>query len=487
VPYGGGSPTVATFHSISILEGLGDLLGPDVNVQYARGIADLHRMASATNYSTAAAGGQAGVKLETFANNELAGPAADTHIELHIDQGAPVDLIPLALGEMDFSALMSPPKPVSMRWTGFYTPTSAGEHDIFLQFGGFSEGIGHRLFVDDKLIVDRWGAKFAVADSTRVALDHSPHKIVLEYRGESGGFGGAHPFVRLGIVPEGKWVDAATERLAARADAVVLAVGFDTATETEDWDRSFHLPPGQEELIRRISAANSNTIVVVTSGGAVAANDWLERVPALLQAWYPGQEGGRAIAEILFGDVNPSGKLPATFERRWEDNPVHDSYYADPATHRVAYKEGVFVGYRGYERNGTKPLFAFGHGLSYTTFKYDGLGIERQADASYKVSFAVTNTGNRAGAAVPQLYVADRHAKVPRPLKELKGFTKVMLQPGEARTVVIPLDSRAFSYYDVANRRWRADAGTFEILIGSSSDQIELKGEVALPRSIWSK
>src|SRR5213078_1298840 len=211
-------------------------------------------------------------------------------------------------------------------------------------------------------------------------------------------------------------VDPDAKKLAAKADVVVLAVGFDPETETEGSDRTFRLPPGQEQLIQEIAAANHNTIVVITSGGAVDMNGWLDRVPALIQAWYPGQEGGTALAEILFGDVNPSGRLPATFERRWEDNPVHDSYYPAAGTRRVAYKEGVFVGYRGYEHKGTKPLFPFGHGLSYTTFTYGNLsitqGITKGGSPEFlwaEVSFDVTNAGKRAGAEVAQVYVGDAH------------------------------------------------------------------------------
>jgi beta-glucosidase len=270
---------------------------------------------------------------------------------------------------------------------------------------------------------------------------------------------------------------------------VVVAVGFDPQSETEGADRTFHLPPGQDELIQEMAAANKNTIVVLTSGGGTDMNAWLDRVPALLEAWYPGQEGGKAAAEILFGDVNPSGRLPATFERRWEDNPVHDSYYPAAGSNRVIYKEGVFVGYRGYEHNGTKPLFPFGYGLSYTSFQYGNLVI-KPADASakssgfsaplYQVSFDVTNTGTRAGADVAQIYVGEAHAKVPRPARELKGFARVDLKPGETKTAMVTLDGRAFSYYDAEAKSWHADPGEFQILLGRSSQDIQLHSSLTL-------
>src|SRR5262249_23123250 len=198
--------------------------------------------------------------------------------------------------------------------------------------------------------------------------------------------------------------------------------------------------------------------------GAVDMNAWLDRVPAVLEVWYPGQEGGTALAEIVFGAVNPSGRLPVTFERRQQDNPTHDSYYPPAGDKRVVYKEGIFVGYRGYEHNGVKPLFPYGHGLSYTTFTYSNLKIVtigltsgKASIGGFAVSFELTNTGQREGSEVAQVYVADSHAKLPRPGKELKGFAKIILRPGETRHVSVALSPRALSYYDPEAKQWRAD------------------------------
>lgn len=228
-------------------------------------------------------------------------------------------------------------------------------------------------------------------------------------------------------------------------------------------------------------------------------NGWLDRAPAIVETWYAGQEGGTALAEILFGDVNPSGRLPVTFERRREDNPAHDSYYAKPGTNRIVYQEGVFVGYRGYEKNGATPLFPFGHGLSYTTFEYSELAIKPLAGVSpgggataplYEVSFKVKNTGAREGADVGQVCVGSGAAtasRAPRPLKELKGFVKVGLRPGEAKRVSVTLDARAFSYYDAQEKRWRAEPGTYEALVGRSSARIELRGKITLASALTNK
>ena len=270
--------------------------------------------------------------------------------------------------------------------------------------------------------------------------------------------------------------------LAAQADVALVVAGLTREWESEGFDRvDMRLPGEQDELIRRVAAANRRTVVVMTAGGAVDMNAWLGRVPALLQAWYPGQEGGTAIAEILFGEVNPSGRLPATFERHWEDNPSYASYYPKPGTLEVHYEEGVFVGYRGFDSKGVEPLFPFGFGLSYTSFDYDKLSIspDTTGDGSVEVSFDLTNTGRRAGAEVAQVYVADSHSGVPRPPKELKGFAKVALQPGETRRVSVQLDRRSFAYYDVEARDWRVTPGTFRILVGRSSRDIVLDGKVS--------
>jgi beta-glucosidase len=212
---------------------------------------------------------------------------------------------------------------------------------------------------------------------------------------------------------------------------------------------------------------------------------WIEGVPALIDAFYPGQEGGRALARILFGEVNPSGKLPASYERRWEDNPTHNSYYAKPGEKRVVYSEGIFMGYRGFDRSATKPMFPFGYGLSYTTFAYSNLSVTPKSGDdpdSVTVAFDVTNTGPRAGAEVAEIYVGDSHAPVARPVKELKGFGKVFLQPGETKKVAVQLNRRSFSYYDVTSKQWTANPGDFTIMVCSSSAKIELTGAFQLTK-----
>lgn len=472
VPVGGGSARVEPFVATSILEGISNYLGVAVPVYYARGLPSPGEMADATSFTTELANGQPGLRTEYFKSDDLQGTPVTTRTEQHINfrPGIRTEL---------------PAGSLSARWTGYYVVKDPGNYDIFVASSG-EDGGYYRLYLDDKVVFDSWSTARAAVGQARVALDTAAHKIVLEQHGRSRWVGGRF---QLGISRSGALVDAETKKLAASADVVVLAAGFDPGSESEGADRTFSLPPGQDQLIQEIAAANKNTIVVLTSGGNVAMSAWLDRVPALIEMWYPGQEGGRALAEILCGEVNPSGRLPVTFERRWEDNPVHDSYYPAAGTNRVVYKEGVFVGYRGYEKNGTKPQFPFGYGLSFTSFKYSNLAIKTIANGDatnlrYEVSFDVKNTGSIDGADVAQVYVGDTHAKVPRPAKELKGFTKVSLRAGETKRVTVPLDGRALSYYDANGKQWRADAGDFEVLVGRSAEQIELRGKITLAAAL---
>ena len=458
---GGGSSKVEPFSAVSILEGIVELAGNDVKVSYAPGLPSLDAMVNGTAFTTAADGGTPGLRAEYFASDDLSGEAVITRVEPRIAIGSAWGSSPYPEGTR------------SERWTGFYTAGEAGTFDFFVPASGDGGGF-YRLYVNDELVLDNWSLNRAIVDYVTLELESGAHEVVLEHHGRPK-WPGAR--LQLGISRHGDRVGAAAMELAASVDAVVVAAGFDASSESEGADRTFRLPPGQDELIRAMAAANARTVVVMTSGGAVDMTGWLDEVPALLQAWFPGQEGGTAIGEILLGTVNPSGRLPATFERRWEDNPAYDHYYPEPGTQRILYEEGIFVGYRGFEHNGIAPLFAFGHGLSYTTFEYGDLEISPQQtrDGNVEVSFSLTNTGDRAGAEVAQVYVADGHADVPRPPKELKGFARVTLAPGETRRITVELDRRSFAYYDVDRSDWAVAPGVFDILVGRSSEVIELR------------
>jgi len=461
---GGGSAGVRPFTAVSYLEGLARYLGSGARVYYEQGLPSLDDLADATVFSIDAAGKEPGINMEAFDNSDLSGTPAAHRIDRHISAYQS-----LGNGLNQYG--------VSIRWSGYFTPSDPGEHLFFVE--GASEGAGYRLYVDDKLVIDNWELARSLVGQVRLPLAAGPHKTRFEYF-VHWSWGG--PSVKVGIVRPDAIVSAAAKTLASKVDAVVLAVGFDPNSESEGADRTFQLPPAQDELIQQISAANKNAIVVVTSGGAVDMNPWLDRVPALLQAWYPGQEGGTALAQLLFGDYSPSGKLPVTFERRWEDNAAHDNYYPKGAEKKVVYAEGLFLGYRHFDKSEVKPLFPFGFGLSYTTFAYKNLSItpaRATGDQAVTVSFDVTNTGHRAGAEVAEVYVGEPHASVSRPVKELKGFAKVQLNAGETRHVSVTLDRRAFSYYDSGKHGWVADAGDFSIDVAHSAAQIDLTGAVA--------
>jgi beta-glucosidase len=477
VPVGGGSAGVVPFHTVSALEGLTRALGSTVNVLYDPGLPTISELAQATTFTTAASNGTPGLTLESFKNDDLSGTPASTQVIAHINT-AGANFSSFADNPEALKALMaSGVKNVSRRYTGFYTAPAAGKYIVALEAPG--EGSGNRVYVDDKLVIDDWKLLRAFQPHVTLELSAGTHKIVAEdrHRGPMPGR------LRLAIVDAQKIVDPRAVEMAAKADAVVVSAGFQSQSEGEGGDRTFALPFGQDELIEAMAAANKKVIVDVTSGGNVDSEAWLDQVPALLESWYAGQAGGTALAEILLGEVNPSGHLPATFERRAEDNPTYDNYYPESDSNRVVYKEGIFVGYRGYEHNHVKPLFPFGYGLSYTTFKFSKLSVNAQSRGSnpnVTVSFDLKNTGDRAGAEVAQVYVSDDHSKMPKPARELKGFERVQLAPGESKQVSVNLDARAFASYDVAKKSWVIDPGKFTIRVGDSVDSLELEGAVEL-------
>ncbi len=279
---------------------------------------------------------------------------------------------------------------------------------------------------------------------------------------------------------------------ARRADVAIIVAGFNHSRNLDDegWDRTnLCLPYGQDELIRRVVQANPRTIVVLVSGPAIELGPWLGQVPAVLQAHYSGMEGGHALARILFGEVNPSGKLTVTYQKRLADSPAHalDTYPGTNGT--LFYKEGLLVGYRWFDTKNIEPQFPFGFGLSYTTFKYSHLKLIPAEGANEIVTaqFEIKNTGKVAGAEVAQVYVHEKNPHLMRPEKELKGFRKVFLQPGETRTVSVPLGLRALAYYDPAQAGWVAQADDYQIQIGSSSRDIRLKDHFHLGQTMIEK
>jgi beta-glucosidase len=462
---GGGSSETKPFNAVSYLEGISNRLGTKATVLYAVDTPPLDEVFENSEFVTAP-GGESGLKGEYFGNQELKGAPALVRTDKHVH---------FDWGEGSFAS-DQPVDHFSIRWTGYFVPKTAGDYKFFT-----SADDGVRLYIGDEIAIDDWLPHSQTMDTYAKHLEAGQaYKIRLEYFDDVGS-----AIVGFGVTRAEAYIGRETKALAAKADAVVICVGFDPKTEGEGFDRTFQLPGGQDELIRQISAVNKNIIVVLTAGGNVDMTQWIDTVPAVLHAWYPGQEGGTALAQILFGDYSPSGKLPASFERRWQDNPTFHSYYPEKGEKRVRYSEGIFLGYRHFDRSETKPLFAFGYGLSYTTFIYSKLEVTPPTgnlSEPVSVSFDVKNTGNRAAAEVAELYVGDSRASVPRPVKELKAFAKVNLEPGESKRVTVTLDRRAFSFYDVKKKDWSAEPGDFTILVGSASDNIQLRSKLVLTR-----
>lgn len=367
-----------------------------------------------------------------------------------------------------------------------------GDYDFSLASAGLS-----RLSLDGREAINNWDhwkqgdLYFGFGSDelrTSLPLKAGPHELRVEFTPKiiDTGIAGFNA-VRIGFrhpLPDSSVAEAAEK--AARADYAVVCIGTNGEWETEGVDRwGLDLPGRQNELVEAVLKANPNTIVVLQTGGPVTM-PWLEGVPAVLQAWFPGQEAGFALSDVLLGDAEPGGRLPQTFPLSLKDDPTHplnpDVQY--PGVNGVVeYREGLFTGYRHVDKSGLAPLFPFGYGLSYTTFDVSNPGLSSatvQPGDTVNVSVQVKNTGNRAGSTVVQVYVADRESRLERPAKELKGFQKVHLKPGEIKTVTLPLDMRSLAYYDDTQDAWVADAGDFDVLVGQNSAHLPLKLKLTL-------
>jgi beta-glucosidase len=269
---------------------------------------------------------------------------------------------------------------------------------------------------------------------------------------------------------------------AAKADAAILVVGRSSALESEDFDiKSLDLPAGQDDLIEDVAKVNQHTVVVINAGGPIMMSKWIAHVPAIVDMWYGGQEGGNAIADILFGDANPSGKLPVSFVKQEKDSPAYGHYPGENL--QVEYSEGIYVGYRYFDTKKVEPLFPFGYGLSYTRFDYSDLKVspnEASSAEPIQVSLQVRNNGSRSGAEVVELYLHEGHSSVERPVQELKGFRRVELAPGETKVVHFTFDHSAMAFYSISKKDWVTESGRFDVLVGSSSRDIRLKTSFTL-------
>ncbi|GGY95552.1 glycosyl hydrolase family 3 [Pseudoduganella plicata] len=446
-----------------------------------------------------AANAAPGLKAEYFANTNLAGTPAATRIEPGVAWDFMTGRNVTANGSTALAGFSPTPGAFSARFSGTIRPTVTGAHVFKVRADG-----AYKLWVNGELVLDFDGAPISAdvintlsrSGKTGQLKAGQLYTVKLEYRRTSGAY-----FPVLGSINgvQMSWASLAAPASLAGYDAVVVAAGVNAEYEGEAIDRPFDLPEYQSDLIAGVAKVNPNTIVVMHGGGPSNMLPWSKKAAAVLQAWYPGQFGGQALAEILYGKVNPSGKLPVTIGSSEADYPSYASYgaiadyqpagtFPDAASNTskktMTYADGVFMGYRGFDKAGTKPLYPFGFGLSYTTFGYSDLklsGSQLTAGATVDATFTLTNRGRQDGFEVAQLYVRPVKPTVARPLRELKGFAKVFLRAGESKQVTIPVDARSLAYYVPASGAWQVDAGKFHIEVGGSSRDLPMSQTLSVP------
>jgi beta-glucosidase len=467
---GGGSSQLNPHYAVTPWDGLAAALGPE-RLTWAPGC-DNHR------FEPLLAGP---LCVEWFASDDFSGGAVLTETW---DEAQAFLIGRLAEGRVD-------PNRFSLRLTGTYTPEALVTHRVGVHSAGRA-----RVLVGGTLVADAWtdwrpGRTFFEEGCDpvvgEIALDAGrAHAVTVEFAAvpdRSLGVAGFH--VGIGR-PLGDAAIAEAAETARGADAALVFVGRSGEWDTEGSDlEDITLPGRQDELVAAVAAANPRTVVVLQTGGPVEM-PWLDAVPAVLQAWYPGQECGNAIADVLLGAAEPGGRLAQTFPVRWSDNPTASR---DPEVYpgrdgRVRYAEGVFVGQRHYERAGVAPLFPFGHGHGYASFEIEDLVAEPTGPAVVRVTASLRNVCDRAGATVLQIYVRPPAAPVERPTKELRAFARVALGPGETATVERVLAARDFAWFDADADLWRVDPGPAEILAGFSAADIRARAPVTIAEAL---
>ena len=440
---GGGSGEVYPFEAVTPWQGLSAIMGKKVS-----------RIDDSWNRQL-----ELEYKAEYFNNRTLSGTPALVRTEKGLShawgEGAPADGIV--------------PDGFSARWTSQFT----ADKDAMLLLVAEGDD-GYRVKINGKEMVADWGNHALTSQNRLIEVRKGEtYRVEMEYYDNM-----RTAEVSLSISDYD--LDALSASL-GKYDNVVLSLGFDKNSESEGFDRKFALDNLQLGVLNAAIKSGKNVVVVLNSGGAVEMASWLDKVKAVVMAWYPGQEGGTALAEILTGKISTSGKLPISIEARPEDNPTYCSYYENqPTKKRVIYKEGIFMGYRGYDRSGKKPLFPFGFGLSYTTFAYSNLQVAKTGINTVEVSFDVTNTGKMDAAEVSQVYVADVKCSVERPAKELKGYEKTFIKRGATKRVTVTLTDEAFRFYDVENHGFVVEPGEFRIMVGTSSADLPLSATITL-------
>lgn len=458
---GGGSSATTPFDADSISVGLAKYAGERVKVLYVPGMPEPDQMVKNTHFRN--------LKME-----KTAMPAAPS-----VARGGSSPRPAKTPDQIDLKARNDQSGPTRYHWTGEYMPEKSGPYMVVVNA---QDTDAYWLKVNGK---DVLGHK--AGDGYRSNHQLGEHVVLPMTEGQAANVeltfeaknGGSH--VSVAVVPEEDLLPKESRKILVDADAVLVAVGFDAASEGEGFDRTYTMPGAQNELVAEVAKLNAKTIVAVTAGGAVETAPWIEKVPALLTMYYPGQEGARALAEIVFGERSPEGRLPFSWETTLDANPASAHYAEEPGDGRVVhYAEGLMLGYRYYTTEGRKPLFPFGYGLSYANFAYSNLKVVKRSADAVEVSFDVENKGKQEAATVAQVYVGDPSATVKRPVMELKQFAKVRLKAGAKQHVSLKLDKRAFSYYDVGSKGWKMDPGAFTVMVGESSEAIALKAPLTM-------
>jgi beta-glucosidase len=460
---GGGSAAVAAPYVVTPFDGIKARAGGNVDVQYAQGTAPLNGKLPAVPASVF---GQ-GLTGQYYNNMTLSGTPVLTRTDPNVDfNWGP-------------NSAVSPGPGVnatqwSAKWTGTITAPTTGTYTFSL-----TSDDGSRLFVNGAQIIDNWRDQAANTQTGTVTLTAGQSVPVEVDYYQNGG----SDLVSLGWQQPGQ--QSLQDQAVALAKTSDVAVVFASDFESEGSDlNGIDLSAQQNQLISAVAAVNPNTVVVLNTGSAVTM-PWVDSVRGVVEAWYPGQEDGNAIASVLFGDTNPSGKLPVTFPKSLADVPASTAAQWPGLNGQVQYSEGLDVGYRWYDAKNIQPLFPFGAGLSYTTFAFGNLTVgpdDLSPNGHETVTADITNTGTRAGADVVQLYL-DEPASAGEPPKQLKGFQKVQLNPGQTKQVRFTLDTRAVSYWDPNAQNWTAAAGKYSVAVGDSSVNLPLTGSFSVTRT----
>ncbi len=461
---GGGSAEVQSVFSVSPLAALQKLLRGKATLQYLPGILFQHLQPVKRQYFYLPDGSKNGLRVEFYNNDNFEGkPIVAEATQIDYRQGG---------------AQESPnPKfkgPFTARWLGKIKAPVSGTYTFSMRSRG-----PFILYIDNKKLIEQNKQGFQIKLQKNKLYD-----LKIEYHGQP-----YNPNKGTSLLLQLNWRYPQKTSIkqavlaAAHSDIALIFVGTDAHFESEGFDRpNLNLPANQDELIKKVAEANKNTVVILTTGAPVVMNKWIDKVPAVLETWFDGEYIGTAISRILLGEENPSGKLPITFAQNWNQEPPAILHYRKNDS-VLTYSDGIYVGYRYFDTKNIKPQFPFGFGLSYTTFKYGDLKIISDTmnnKISVDVSFSVSNSGKRSGTEIAQLYVHERNPKIDRPFKELKGFARILLKPGEAKTVHIKLNKEAFHYFNPKTKEWVVDPAVFDILVGSSSRNILLSGQVNL-------